>query len=211
MDALHGIALIARTPRLWPLCAAPVFAASALYLVLGWLGWHFYGAHLEELTQVFAFLAYLVLFPFAFYLLGSGFLGLVFEPLSREVEKHLGNAPTTAPLPFGITFKDTLKRLLLNVGLGLLAFGLGFVLGPVAGFLSAALIGLLDYTSPAFLRRGLTLGPQARKLATKPDLHTLTFAVVAGLLSLLPFVGLFLAPGLVVGGTLLARRKLTTP
>lgn len=208
MDALHGIALIARTPRLWPLCAAPVLAASALYLVLGWLGWHFYATSLEEITQFFAFLAYLVLFPFAFYLLGSGFLGLVFEPLSNAVEKQLGSEPTTAPLPLKTTLKDTLQRLLLNGCLGLLSFGLGFVLGPIAGFLSAALIGLLDYTAPAYLRRGKTLGRQAHHLFTKPDLYTLSFATVAGLLSLIPFIGLFLAPGLVVGGTLLARRRL---
>jgi uncharacterized protein involved in cysteine biosynthesis len=204
MDALHGILLTLRTPRLWPLCVAPIAAASVLYLVLGWLGWHFYGARLEEISRLFAFLAYLVLFPFVFYLLSSAFLGLVFDPLSRAVD----DCPQPTPPPFGTTLKDTLLRLLLNTTLGLIAFGLGFAVGPFAGVAAAALIGLLDYTSPAFLRRGKTLGPQARQLFTKPDLPVLSFGIVAGLLSLIPVVGLLLAPGLIVGGTLLARRRL---
>jgi uncharacterized protein involved in cysteine biosynthesis len=210
VDALKGIALILRTPRLWPLCAAPVLLASALYVLLGWIGWHFYANGIEDWSKAIVFLGYLVLFPFVFYLLASGFLGLVFDPLSRAVETQLGETVPTVPTKPTTLFADTLKRLLFNGSLGLLAFGLGFFgLGPVPSVLAAALIGLLDYTSPAYLRRGFLLGPQAKHLLPKPDVHTLSFALIAGSLSLLPFIGLLLAPGLVVGGTLLARRRLS--
>jgi uncharacterized protein involved in cysteine biosynthesis len=120
----------------------------------------------------------------------------------------LGDTVPVCPLSFWQLFGDTCKRLLLNSAICLLALALGAALGPIAGILGAGLVSLLDYTSPAFLRRGTTLGSQARLLLKKPDVHTLTFAVAAGLLSLIPFVGLFLAPSLIVGGTLLARRRL---
>jgi uncharacterized protein involved in cysteine biosynthesis len=70
------------------------------------------------------------------------------------------------------------------------------------------LIGLLDYTAPAFLRRGLTLGPQWARLRHGFDRDTAAFALVAGLLSLVPLVGVLLLPGLVAGGTLLVLRRL---
>ncbi|MCX6368026.1 MAG: EI24 domain-containing protein [Armatimonadetes bacterium] len=208
MDALKGIGFLLKHPRLWPLAMVPGLVASVLYVILGWIGWQRYGAGLEEGARVAAFLLYLVLFPFAFYLLSSSFLGLVFDPLSRETECLLGGEVPVCPLNFWQLFGDTCKRLLLNGAICLLAFALGAALGPIAGVLGAGLVSLLDYTSPAFLRRGTTLGPQARLLLKKPDAHTLTFAFAAGLLSLVPFVGLFLAPSLIVGGTLLARRRL---
>ncbi|WP_395094851.1 EI24 domain-containing protein [Armatimonas sp.] len=208
MDALKGIGLLLKTPRLWPLALVPGLVASALYLILGWITWQRYGAGLEEGAKVIAFLLYLVLFPFAFYLLGSSFLGVVFDPLSRETERLLDGTVLNCPLKPLPLFGDTCKRLLLNGSICVLAFALGPVLGSVAGVCGAGLISLLDYTSPAFLRRGTTLGPQARLLLPKPDIYTLSFAAVAGLLSLVPFLGLFFAPGLIVGGTLLARRRL---
>ena len=208
MDAFKGIGFLLKHPRLWPLALVPGLIASVLYVLLGVIGWQRYGAGLEDGPRVAAFLLYLVLFPFAFYLLGSCFLGVVFDPLSRETERLLGEPVPVCPLNFWQLFGDTCKRLLLNGGICLLAFGLGAVVGPVAGVLGAGLVSLLDYTSPAFLRRGTTLGAQARLLLKKPDLHTLSFAAVAGLLSLIPFVGLLLTPSLIVGGTLLARRRL---
>lgn len=212
MDALKGIGFLLKHPRLWPLALVPGLVASVLYLVLGVLGWQRYGAGLEEGARLAAFLLYLVLFPFAFYLLGSSFLGIVFDPLSKETERLLGGTVPTCPLSFWQLFGDTCKRLALNATIGLVALGLGVVSGPLApvvGALGAGLISLLDYTSPAFLRRGLTLGAQVQQLRKKPDPHIVSFAIAAGLLSLIPFVGLFLAPGLIVGGTLLARRQLS--
>ena len=208
MDALKGIGLLLKTPRLWPLALVPGLIALVLYVLLGMIGWQRYGAGLEDGARIAALLLYLVLFPFAFYLLGSSFLGVVFDPLSRETERLLDGTVLNCPLKPLPLFGDTCKRLLLNGGICVLAFALGPVLGSVAGVCGAGLISLLDYTSPAFLRRGTTLGSQAGLLLNKPDIYTLSFAAVAGLLSLVPFLGLFFAPGLIVGGTLLARRRL---
>ncbi|MBC7809268.1 MAG: hypothetical protein H7145_24300, partial [Akkermansiaceae bacterium] len=84
-----------------------------------------------------------------------------------------------------------------------LSFGLGFVFGPIPGILAASIIGLLDYTSPIFARRGKTLGPQWRELFGALNVRTVTFALAAGFVSLIPVVGVLMLPGMIAGGTLL--------
>lgn len=228
MDALRGIGLIARTPRLWPLCLGPLVGIVVLYILLGVGGGLLLVPRLETwlssfpnsslfiiAAEVLAVLLWLVLFPFLFVLLGGVLFGLVFEPLSRATEEIiLGSRAQGAksPLTGGQLFGDTVSRLALNAVLALGAFFLSFVLGPVPGVLAAATIGLLDYTSPAFLRRGTTLGPQSRQLFFgRPNAPTVTFGLVAGLLSLIPVVGVLLMPGLVAGGTLLVLRREDVP
>lgn len=214
--------MIARTPRLWPLCFGPLAGTFALYLLLGIVGGILLvprlQAWLSDLPNggayliaagIGAVLLWLLLFPFLFVLLGGVLFGLIFEPLSRAVEEiTTGTQTQVSPMTGGQSLKDTMGRLAMNGALGLVAFVLGFALGPIPGVCAAAVIGLLDYTSPAFLRRGITLGPQTRRLLfARPDGPTLTFGLVAGLLSLLPVVGVLLMPGLVAGGTLLVLRR----
>lgn len=67
MDALKGIGLLLKTPRLWPLALVPGLIALVLYVLLGVIGWQRYGAGLEDGARIAALLLYLVLFPFAFY------------------------------------------------------------------------------------------------------------------------------------------------
>ena len=226
MDALRGIWLVARTPQLWPLCFLPLLAALAVYVVVGVVGgvllvkylpiwFHFdQGGREWWLTRLLGGLAavglWLVLFNFVFVLLGGVFSGLVWDRLGFAVEQIAAgeaSAPAQAPLGCGAQAGDSLSRLVLNVTLGVAAFVLGFALGPVPGVFVASLVGLLDYTAPACLRRGLTLGPQWARLRRSLDRDILGFALLAGLLSLIPLVGVLLLPGLVAGGTLLVLRK----
>lgn len=221
MDALRGIALLWRTPRLWGLALGPLAAVACAYIALGVAGAVFLFPHITEwlrgvpggewlgrLGELAAVVLYLFAFPLFFTLLGGIFFGVVFERLSIAVEQTVtGTAPTPVPLRASATIGDSLARLLVNGALGLGAFLLGFALGPIPGIVAAALVGLLDYTSPAFLRRGVTLGPQTRALFSRLDAPTLSFALVAGLLSLVPFLGVLLMPGLIAGGTLLVCRR----
>lgn len=222
MDALRGILLVARTPRLWPLCAVPLAAAVLVYGLLGVLGAIFVAPHLRGYlsggwavwAQAAALVVWIVLFPFLFVLLAGIFSGLIFDRLSRAVETMHAGAAGLAPdvrLGCGRAGGDSLARLLLNGMLGAGALVLGLFLGPIPGVFAAALVGLLDFTSPAYLRRGVTLGPQARRLLGRLDGATIGFALVAGLVSLLPLVGVFFLPGLVAGGTLLTLRREATP
>ncbi|MBC8135991.1 MAG: hypothetical protein H8F28_08915, partial [Fibrella sp.] len=148
---------------------------------------------------------WIALFPFLFTLLAGAFAGVIFEPLSLAVERVVRGTDTAdiAPLSGSAAFGDTVARLVLSVMLALLSFGLGFVLGPVPGILTASIIGLLDYTSPIYARRGKTLGPQWRDLFGALNARTVTFALAAGFVSLIPIVGVLMLPGMIAGGTLL--------
>lgn len=220
MDILHGTLLLWRNPRLWGLCVGPLFAAVFLYIALGIGGGMLLVPYLQQwagkigpewLGTVGFVAVWIVLFPFLFTLLAGAFAGVIFEPLSLAVEKVVrggsGTAATdaadVAPLSGGAAFRDTLARLALSVTLALLSFGLGFVFGPVPGILAASVIGLLDYTSPIYARRGKTLGPQGRDLFGAFNARTVTFALAAGFVSLIPIVGVLMLPGMVAGGTLL--------
>jgi CysZ protein len=222
MDAVRGILLVARTPRLWPLCSGPLFAAVAAYVLLGVLGgvlvvprltvW--LGAQTPAwavATGAAALVIWVALFPFLFVLLAGIFSGLIFDRLSDAVERIAGapgaGAPAAPGMPRGAVLRDSLARLLLNGALGAGALVFSFALGPIPGVLAAAVIGLLDFTSPAYLRRGHTLRAQTARLLGRPDAATVSFAFAAGLLSLIPLLGVFLLPGLVAGGTLLVRRR----
>lgn len=215
-----GIWLVARTPRLWPLCLGPLIAALTTYVLLGaalgfwavpriagWFGLE-RGSGVWWAAEIGFVLVWLVLFSFLFVLLVGIFAGLIFDRLSRAVEALTGGvSPPDTPLGWTRAVGDSLQRLLLSGTLGIAALVLSLFLGPSPGVLAAAVIGLLDFTAPAYLRRGLTLGPQSGRLLGKPDGATFGFALISGLLSLLPLVGVLLLPGLVAGGTLLVRRK----
>jgi CysZ protein len=225
MDALRGIFLVLRTPRLWPMSVGPLLGAVVVYISLGIAGGYFLLPRIAEwltrlpgggfwslLGEAAAIFIYLLLFPLFFIVFGSVFFGLVFESLSLAVERLVApdETPQTVRLGMGTLFADTCRRLLVNGSLGICAVILGLFLGPLAavpGVLAAAIIGTLDYSSPAYLRRGITLAPQANRLLKSPDSATVSFGLVAGLLTLVPLVGVLLMPGLIAGGTLLARRK----
>jgi CysZ protein len=226
MDALRGIVLVLRSPRLWPYALGPLLGVITVYIVLGigggilllprlaeWLGRLPGGGFWTIFGEAAAVILYVLLFPFVFILLGGIFFGFVFEPLSLAVERLVAEPGETVPsvrLGFAPLFGDTVRRLFVNAGLGLTAFVVGLFLGPFApvpGVLAASVIGILDYPSPAYLRRGHTLRPQARRLFRPLDRDTALFGLIAGLLTLVPILGVLLMPGLIAGGTLLARRR----
>lgn len=208
------------------MCFVPLLTALVVYVLLGviggvllvprlpgWLGLAPGGRDwwAAEILGTLAFVVlWVVLFSFVFVLLAGMFSGLLWERLSLAVEQILDpGKPPPIPVRLGCRAQasDTFSRLLLNGVFGALALVLSLALGPIPGLLTAALVGLLDFTSPAYLRRGYTLGPQMGRLLVRPDRATMGFAFTAGLLALVPLVGVFLMPGLVAGGTLLARRR----
>ncbi|HTQ11030.1 MAG TPA: hypothetical protein VMI31_13225, partial [Fimbriimonadaceae bacterium] len=83
---------------------------------------------------------------------------------------------------------------LLSLCCGWLFFGVPAVL--FAGFL-----GLHDYTSAAYLRRGVTFPAQMSPVGKLEG--RFSFAIAAGLLTLIPLVNVLMLPCLVAGGTLM--------
>jgi CysZ protein len=213
VDALRGIGLVLTRPRLWPLCFLPTLAGLTLYVLAAWWLLSHPPNGIDGDLQRFAFtLAVLVGLALLSVVVMSAFIGVIFDPLSREVERIVsGEAPPPYPQKPTELFFDSLGRLGFNALLGLLAFGLGFI--PIAGTIFAVvctgIIGVLDYTSVAYLRRGVAFAEQRRELFQKKDRPTLVFGLIVGLAALVPGLGLLLAPGFIAGGTLLARRRLT--
>lgn len=222
MDAFRGIGLVLSRPRLWPLCLAPTLAALGIYILAAWwllshppaafTEWQQSIAFLNAMGQLVYVLIVLVGLALLSVVVMSAFIGVIFDPLSREVEREVsGSLPPACPQPWKVLFVDSLQRLGFNLLLGILAFGLGFipVVGTVFAVVIAGVIGLLDYSSVAYLRRDKLFSVQRREIFAKLDRPSVLFGLVVGLAALVPGLGLLLGPGFIAGGTLLARRKLT--
>ena len=217
MDAFRGLALLVKTPRLWGWAALPGSAAVFLYMILAITLWSGLQPVMESLLGewkvtgwVLALIVFLLVFPLAFFLLGSAFLGLIFDPLAYHTEAIQGGAPPAMKLTRKALVSDAFARLGFNAAVGVIGFLIGLMapfLAPLLSILAAAIVGVVDYTAPASLRRGRTLGPQLRDFLARPDAHAIGFALSAGFLSLVPLLGLMLAPAFVIGGTLLVRRR----
>jgi uncharacterized protein involved in cysteine biosynthesis len=143
-----------------------------------------------------------------FFLAGVVFLAIVsalgsflWDGLSLKVERAVyGDAPETS-LPRSVLVRDTLKRLVLNLGVAAAAFCCAWIV-PVAGpiFLAGA-VALLEFTAPAYQRRDVLLAEQRRLAFRLPGWPG--FVAASGVLTLVPFVNALFAPTLVAGGTLL--------
>lgn len=213
MDAFRGVGLILSRPRLWPLCLAPTLVGLAAYVLLVWLALARVPSDLSDFMRVVWTLAVLAGTALLSVIAMSAFIGVIFDPLSREVERELsGEAPPTVLFTWSQLFADSLQRFGYNVFLGILAFAIGFVpvVGAIFTVMATGVIGLLDYTSVAYLRRGKAFGVQRRELFRTLDRPAILFGAVVGLSALVPGLGLLLAPGFIAGGTILARRRLAT-
>ncbi|GAB4452593.1 MAG: hypothetical protein OHK0029_03800 [Armatimonadaceae bacterium] len=222
MEAFRGIGLVLRTGRLRKLCVFPLLLSLAVYAGVGIFGGIFAIDFLDRFlddtwlawTRPILILLWLVLFPFLFTALAGVFFPMFFDRLSLAVEETVapGSTIPNAPPPLGTALRDTFARIVFNAFLtvGALLLSVFLPLGPIPWFIATGIIGLLDFSAPAFLRRGITLGPQTRHLLP-PTGGTFGFAITAGLLLLIPIVGVFFLPGLVAGGTLLARKHSPDP
>src|SRR5687767_11720380 len=112
MDAFAGIRLIARNPRLWPLCWGPVLGALAVYVGVGlamglWVVPHLLeagwvrdrlgvtaGTQGWEVAKLLGSVLFLVLwvflFSYVFLVLAGLFSSFLWDRLSREVELLAG-------------------------------------------------------------------------------------------------------------------------
>jgi uncharacterized protein involved in cysteine biosynthesis len=155
-------------------------------------------------------LAYAVIW---FFIAGFVFLTItaitssfLWEDLSRKVEESITNSPAPkSTLSNGRIALDSMSRGLFAILIAVLSLVCGWVI-PIAGpVLLAGWVGLLDYTSPTFLRYDRTVGEQWPAVARMKGWFG--FQIGAGLISLVPFLNVFLLPGLVAGGTCMAVRS----
>lgn len=130
----------------------------------------------------------------------SGLLSsFLWEHLSFEIEKESNPSPPKHRLSKGELVTDMLTRGFF--ALGIFFFTCGCFWFPLMGVLLAAWLCLYDYTAAPYLRRGILFPTQARRAFGVRG--SATFAIVSGLLTVIPLVNVLLLPALVAGGTLM--------
>ncbi|MFF8030720.1 MULTISPECIES: EI24 domain-containing protein [unclassified Streptomyces] len=139
-----------------------------------------------------------------------------YESLSEKVDRDVspdGTAPESGlPLwrELWISGRDSLRIVARALVWGVLLFALGFVpvLGqtvvPVIGFLVTGFFLTEELTAVALQRRGVELRDRLRLLRRRKTL-VWGFGTPLAVSFLIPFVAVFLMPGVVAGATLMAR------
>lgn len=196
-------------PWLWSTLIFVFAIVVGYFLFVPWIQGHVSGSY----SGFFRFLVSVAYFVIWFFAAGFVFLTItsltssfLWEGLSQKIEEHVtGVAAPRCTLPRGRLFSDAFSRFAFSCAAAVLSLFCGWVVPFVLPILLAGWICLLDYTSPAFLRYNRTIGEQW-PVVTKMK-GWLSFQIVAGLLTLLPFVNVLLLPVLVAGGTIMAVRS----
>ncbi|MEO7453685.1 MAG: EI24 domain-containing protein [Fimbriimonadales bacterium] len=211
---VRGFTYISRNPKLWAYAWGPVIATVLLYVgllvflqvsikpIIDRLApdsglW----SSLPVVGGVVLFLIWLVAANFIVIAISSLFSGLLWGKLSHTVEKDIfGDAPDVRVgcLP---QVKDFLWRL-LQAAIAVIALIMLGWLGMIASAVVSGLMGLVEFSAPAYARRGAMYLAQLRVLRLRAALG---FVVCTGLVSLLPLVFVLAMPAMVVGGTILCR------
>lgn len=216
-----GTSLVLSTPKLWRFIVQPLLVA-----ILGFAGiaafsyWlivprfvellrHPFGPRHSGVIDVASGLIANLLFAFLFMivsgslylLLASVFSSTLWGRLSLEVELLATGKRIEAKLPAGAVARDTVERGFHAFFITLLSICCGWALFGIPSILLAGYLGLHDYTSAAYLRRGVIF-PQQRKLVMRLPRYG-GFLALGGLLTLLPIVNVLMLPCLVAGGTLM--------
>ena len=214
---LRGFGYVSRNPKLWRYAWGPVILTVLLYVALLVVLQVSIRPLVDRLAPdsipvlsslpvvggIVLFLLWLVAANFVIIAISSLFSGLLWGKLSLTVEKDIfGDAPDVALgcLP---QVKDLLWRLVQAACAVVVLILFGW-LGLMASAVVSGFIGLVEFSAPAYARRGVVYPAQLRVLRLRPALG---FGIGAGLLSLLPFVFVFVMPALVVGATIMVREN----
>jgi uncharacterized protein involved in cysteine biosynthesis len=165
---------------------------------------------LRAYSSLLGNLAFIVLWWFISSMLYVAIAGILssflWERLSVEIERMENTLPTPeTKIGCGGTIYDTSIRAFISLFVALSALLLGWLCFGVVGILLAGWLGLMDYTSCAFARRGILVDRQFNAVYKCPGWKS--FLLGAGVIALFPFLNVLLLPGLVAGGTLLVGKS----
>ncbi len=194
----RGLWKYAIKPLLWGVAA---YALAILMLAGASLGaGEYFGGNTGGLIALAVSLVLGIVFAGAIYLaLVALIAGFGFDRLSAEVEERVYGHTVGRPLGFVEGLGDGVTRGTLTALCGVAALCLSpTVVGP---WLVASFLCLLDFTAPSLLRRGVRLKGQFGVARRLPG--ALPFALIAGVIVLIPVVNVLALPVLVAAGTLL--------
>ncbi|MCE9560288.1 MAG: hypothetical protein K8R88_15230 [Armatimonadetes bacterium] len=140
-----------------------------------------------------------------FYGLNGILSSFVWEELSLFAEQTLFGSAPNQKVSFATNLKDTFARLPASVGLSILAVLLSFTPMGIGSIWPNGRLCILDFSAPAFLRRGIHFKEQKALIAKNP--RALEFLLSAGVVTLFPFLNLLCLPGLVIASTIFVRES----
>lgn len=220
MNALiDGIRMSWTDRQLRPYIIKPFAWTLVSYLILGFtLGWLFSSLVSPQLigwgmpefwaavvSRIAFFLAWGLIGGAVFFMINGIFSSLLWDDLSCRAELQIyGHAPT-ARTTFRRSIGDSIRRMPYACGIGLLSLILGFTPLFWLAVWPVGQMSVVDFTAPAFARRGLYY--PAQKRAAQALRGQSGFALAAGLISLFPLVNALCLPGCIIGATMLVRRS----
>ncbi|MBA3726252.1 MAG: EI24 domain-containing protein [Armatimonadetes bacterium] len=215
LTLLKGLHALLSRPKLWGYSWKPLAWAACLYLVVliigqwlivprlseripgtGWLDWTVSIAGAISITLLWVVAANFILVA-----VSALFSSFLWGRLSLEAEEAIyGDAPHNEP-GCGVAIMDTVFRLLMAIVVVGATLLLGW-LGPIVGAAAAGFLSLIDFSAPAYFRRGIAFPAQLKVLSTK---SAPGFMIGCGLASLVPFAFVLAMPAMVIGGTIQCR------
>ena len=218
---VEGFRMVFMDRRYWRYIVVPWMWSTLIFLAVvvvgyflfvpaiqGWIDSRVEGY--EGIVRTLVSLAYAVIWffiaGFVFLTITSVTSSFLWEALSQRVEEQItGNPAPKSSLPTMRIVSDSISRGVFSILIAILSLFCGWAVPIIAPVVLAGWVGLLDYTSPAFLRYNQTVGQQW-PVATKMK-GWFGFQVVSGLLTLVPLVNVLMLPALVAGGTSMAVRS----
>lgn len=214
-----GTSLVLKTPRLWKFIIQPFLVGVAAFIAVT-VGSYFLivprlsaaiESRLHANEQVGQFVAWLTSGLYvALIILTSGMLylaivsffsSMLWEKLSLEIELMQTGQRMETKMPVSKIISDSLIRGGVAIGVALLSLCCGWVFFGIPAVLMAGWMGLYDYTSSSYMRRGIVFVDQPSFVRRLPGRGG--FLIGAGLITLLPLVNVLMLPCLVAGGTLM--------
>lgn len=214
---LEALRLIGRNRRLWRYITQPLLISAAVFVLVVLGGYFLIVPPLTgflsnrgldaNASSVAGFLVYAIVWFFiagiVFIAIASFLSSLLWDRLSTEVEELVTGTSVQQTPPTPVVLKDAVMRLLLTLSMAVFALCANVipVVGPAA---IAGFVGTLDYTANAYIRRNVLLGRQRGLVFRLPGWPS--FYLIAGIITLIPVVNLFMLPVMVTAGTIMVAK-----
>jgi uncharacterized protein involved in cysteine biosynthesis len=208
---LKGIGLVFGQPNLRKFVWRPLMVGAGIYLLFFCGGFYLVLSGLAHYVQPFGVGGNVagalggILFLLVWWLVSASVYltvtslasSWVWGALSAAVEAHMGVEPETRRVNL---LTDAVPRVAFAALITVLILLLGWI-GLFPAVLLAGWLSLYDYTSSAYLRRGVSFPGQFKLVFECRSWPS--FSLTCGALTLIPLVNVILLPGLVAGGTLM--------
>lgn len=217
---IKGIRYVFTERRLRPYVWGPMAIAGIVFLAITVLAYFWITPIAQDWIarmgidraygSILGSIAFFVLWWLISSVLYLGIAGILssflWERLSLEIERMEGTLPNPeVKVGCGGISYDTAIRAVISVAVALSALFLGWVCFGLVGILLVGWLGLMDYTSCAFARRGVLIDRQFKAVLSCQGWKS--FLISAGVIALFPLFNVLLLPGLVAGGTLLVAKS----